>query len=82
METIEVLCLCALNMFSFVMGAKIGQKTIKGETIETPKIPNPVKAIEEYKESKEYKEKQERFNNMMDNINNYDGTGLGQKDID
>lgn len=84
MEILQITLLIAaisiLNIVCFFIGAKVGQKVIKGEEIKAPNL-NPVKVIEEYKESKEYREEQDRFNTMMDNINNYDGTGLGQKDI-
>lgn len=81
METILLIAtISILNIVCFFIGAKVGQKVNKGEDIKLPNI-NPVKAIEEYKETKEYKENQERFNTMLDNINNYDGTGIGQRDI-
>lgn len=77
----EVILICivgCINLLCFYAGAKIGQTSVRNETIH---LPNPVKAVEEYKESKEYREEQERVNIMLENINNYDGTGLGQKDI-
>lgn len=81
METILLIAtISILNIVCFFIGAKVGQKVVKGEELKTPNL-NPVKAIEEYKETKEYKENQERFNTMLDNINNYDGTGIGQRDI-
>lgn len=83
METIIlVLSIGIMNILCFFIGAKIGQKVIKGENI---KLPNPIKIIEETKESWEFKKEQEeereRFERQMDNINNYNGTPLGQKDI-
>lgn len=81
METILLIAtISILNIVCFFIGAKVGQKVNKGEDIKLPNI-NPVKAIEEHRETKEYKEEQERFNTMLDNINNYDGTGIGQKEI-
>ena len=81
METILLIAtISILNIVCFFIGAKVGQNVDKGEKIKIPNL-NPVKAIEEYKETKEYKENQERFNTMLDNINNYDGTGIGQRDI-
>lgn len=76
-----ILELSLSNIACFFIGAKVGQKVVKGETLEAPTIPNPIKAIEEYKESKEIKKNQEKLNTMLENINNYDGTDLGQKDI-
>ena len=68
-----------INLLSFYLGAKIGQKVDKGEKLV---IPTPTKVIEEYKENKERKREQERMNTMLENIDRYDGTGLGQKDIE
>lgn len=79
---ILVISIGIMNILCFFIGAKIGQKVIKGENI---KLPNPIKVIEETKESWEFKKEQEeereRFERQMDNINNYNGTPLGQKDI-
>ena len=68
-------------LFSFVIGVRIGQKVNNDEPIRL----NPVRAIDEYKEEKEVKrqikEAESKLNVMFDNIDTYDGTGLGQKDI-
>lgn len=66
---------------SFILGAYVGQKVVKGENIEI----NPIKVIDEYKEEKKVKEKiaeeESKFDIMMNNIDSYDGTGIGQKDL-
>ena len=82
MEPITLIAVISiLNIVCFFVGAKVGQKVVNNEPIKLPNM-NPVKVIEEYKEAEENKEEKERFNTMLDNINNYDGTNLGQKDID
>lgn len=79
METIVlILIIGLLNIFCFVVGTKVGQQVTHNETIN---VPNPVKIVKEYKDSKEYKESQENLNAMLDNINNYDGSGMGQREI-
>lgn len=83
METIIlVLSIGTMNILCFFIGAKVGQKVIKGEDI---KLPNPIKAIEETKETWEFKKEQEEENErlkiQLENIDNYNGTPLGQKDI-
>lgn len=83
METIIlVLSIGIMNILCFFIGAKVGQKVIKGEDI---KLPNPIKVIEETKETWEFKKEQEEANERLqielENINNYNGTPLGQKDI-
>lgn len=46
---------------------------------------NPIEAYKEHKEqkeqSKEYDLKQRQYATMMENVENYDGTSRGQKDI-
>ena len=68
-------CMCC-----FLMGAKVGQTVVKGEKVETPTL-NPVKAIRERQEKKEAEFAQNKFDVLMENIDNYDGTGYGQKDV-
>ena len=68
----------------FFLGAKIGQKVVRQETIELPKI-KPIKSVRdsiaEYNESKEIKKEQERYDIIGQNIDSYDGTPYGQQDI-
>ena len=83
METIIlVLSIGIMNILCFFIGAKVGQKVVKGEDI---KLPNPIKAIEETKDTWEFKKEQEEENErlkiQLENIDNYNGTPLGQKDI-
>ena len=81
METVLlVLLMGAMNLLAFLIGAKTAQKADKGEEINLPNI-NPMKAYQEHREHVEASKEQERLNTMLDNINNYDGTGFGQKDI-
>ena len=78
-----VILICAvgiMNIVSLIIGVKVGLKAGKGEAIELPEI-NPVKAFSEYKDSKEYEAERKRNEIMLENINNYDGTALGQKDL-
>lgn len=83
METIIlVISIGIMNILCFFIGAKVGQKVVKGEDI---KLPNPIKAIEETKETWEFKKEQEEENErlkiQLENIDNYNGTPSGQKDI-
>ena len=81
METILlILSIGIMNILCFFIGAKVGQKVVRGETIETPKI-EPIKTIREYNESKEIKQEQERNRIIAENIDNYNGTPYGQQDI-
>lgn len=66
------------NIVCFYLGAKIGQTIVNNKEI---KIPDPIKAVTQIKENKEIRKEQEKLNIMLENISNYDGTELGQKDI-
>lgn len=67
-------------LVAYSLGLKNGQKLSKSEEVIVPEL-NPVKAIQKEIETVEEKKKQEAFDLMMSNIDNYDGTGLGQKNI-
>jgi len=73
-----------LLFLAFVKGIEIGARVVKDE--------KPIKSVKEYledkKEEKESKEKQEdidrerrKLNTVMENIEKYDGTRSGQKDV-
>ena len=81
METaFTILATGFLCLSCFVAGAKLGQKVSKGETIETPAV-NPFKAYQERQAKQEAQMEQERIDTIMRNIENYDGTGEGQRDV-
>lgn len=81
METILLILVVGfICVLCFFTGAKVGQKVVRGETIETP-LKSPLKVASEVKESIEYKKEQKKLQTISDNIDNYDGTGIGQKDI-
>lgn len=71
----------ALNIVCFFVGAKVGQKVVKGETIEAPKIPKPTDIVREHINRKEARKEQERIDTIMQNIESYDGTSIGQIDV-
>ena len=84
MSAMEIGFIMALQGFfcvvCFVIGARVGQKVIKGESVDMG-LKNPIQAYDEYKEREEQKRIQDRAQTVADNIDNYDGTGLGQKDL-
>lgn len=67
-------------LVAYTLGLKNGQKISRNEDIQLPNV-NPVTAISKEIEKHEEKKKQEAYEVMMSNIDNYDGTGLGQKEI-
>ena len=79
MDTILIMAVTgALCIVCFFVGAKVGQSVATGKEL---KAPNPVAAIENYKAEKEAKSYQDEIETMLDNIDAYDGTGNGQKDV-
>lgn len=68
------------NVICLIVGVKVGQKAYRGEDI-TMKLPNPVEKVKTFNESQETKKQQEAVEDMLHNIEVYDGTGLGQRDI-
>ncbi len=81
METIALLFLFGIFIIlAYTLGLKNGQKLKNNEEIKIPEI-NPVKIVRNEIETFDQKKKQDAYDTMMANIDNYDGTGLGQKDI-
>lgn len=81
---IEAIILCTIVgvfiIVSYSLGLKNGQRLSKNEEVVVPNV-NPVKAVTDEMEKHEEKKKQQAYEIMMSNIDNYDGTGLGQQDI-
>ncbi|MBR5633046.1 MAG: hypothetical protein IKW68_03620 [Clostridia bacterium] len=76
-----ILILCAAsNILCFIVGAKVGQVVTKGEEIKLPEV-SPVKAFEEHRSRKAAKREADQLSVLLHNIDVYDGTGAGQKDI-
>ena len=81
METILIiLAVSTLNVVCFFIGAKVGQTVSKGEALQMPEV-NPLKAIREREDRKQAEAEQERYNAILRNIENYDGTGRNQEDV-
>ncbi len=80
MEILLILTVGTLNIVCFFIGAKVGQKVAKGEEVKLD-IPNPIEAIREHNDKKAAEKSQERFDTIMQNIESYDGTAHGQKDV-
>jgi hypothetical protein len=80
MDLLIGLGFCILNLFSLVIGVKIGQKTAKGEEVKLPTV-NPMKLYEEHQDKEEAKREMEKLDIIMQNIERYDGTGNNQEDV-
>ena len=79
MEIILVLVTGCLCIWSFSIGVKVG----RAEKSDKPEIPtlNPIKAYREMEDKKEADRQREKFETIMRNIDNYDGTSYGQEEV-
>ena len=80
MEVLILAIFSLSNILCFIFGAKVGQKVAKGEEVELPKI-DPMQAVREHRAKKEAEMEQEKFNTIQRNIDIYDGTPNGQKEV-
>lgn len=81
METITLLFLFGVFIIlAYTLGLKNGQKLKNNEEIKMPEV-NPIKIVRNEIDAFEQRKKQDLYDTIMANIDNYDGTGLGQKDI-
>lgn len=80
MDVLAMLIMGAGCIVSFMIGARIGQKVAKNEPIELPKV-NPMEIVQEHRARKKAEEEQEWKGVVLQNIEAYDGTGMGQKDV-
>lgn len=80
MEVLLLAVMAASNILCFMVGAKVGQTVSKGEKIETPTV-NPLKAYKEHQERREAEKEQDKLETIMQNLEAYNGTSDGQKDV-
>lgn len=79
MEVLLILAIGFVCMACFLMGAKVGQAVAKGEKVELPI--NPLLAARERQTKQEAEFEQNRLSAILHNIDRYDGTSDGQKDV-
>lgn len=80
MTILIAILISTINLLCFYFGYKVGFKTNNKEEINLDRI-NPVKVIRNIEQNIESSKEQERMRIIAENIDAYDGTGLGQKDI-
>ena len=80
MEVLLLAVLAASNILCFMVGAKVGQTVSKGEEVKLPSI-NPMDAYRKHQERKEAEFEQDKLETIMRNLEAYNGTDDGQKDI-
>lgn len=79
MEALLILAIGFVCMACFLMGAKVGQAVSKGEKVEMPI--NPMLSAKERQAKQEAELEQNRLNTILENIERYDGTSAGQKEV-
>lgn len=80
MEIFLILTVGALNIACFFIGAKVGQATRDGDKIELPSL-SPMRAVRERQDRKRSEAEQSKIDTILKNIESYDGTPRGQKDV-
>ena len=81
MDVVWLLAIASLtNIACFVIGAKVGQKVMKGEPIETPSV-NPMETYRKIQAQKEAEAEKNKIDTILRNIDNYDGTGYGHEEV-
>jgi hypothetical protein len=80
MNALTIAVIALSNILCFIVGAKVGQTVSKGEKVELPSI-DPIKAVREHKAKMEAYREQDRMETIMQNMENYDGSSSGQKDV-
>ena len=80
MEVLLLAVMAASNILCFLVGARVGQKVTKGEEIELPKV-NPMEVYREHESRKEAERVMDKVDTILSNIDHYDGTSQGQKDV-
>ena len=75
-----MLVIGTLCVACFFIGAKVGQKVSKGEELQIPNL-DPVKAYREHQVKKQEEQESEKYRIIFENIDNYNGTKYGQKDV-
>lgn len=78
--TILLAVVGTLNVVCFFVGAKVGQTIAKGEKVQAPTF-NSVKTARAKQNNKEVWRKLDYYETISQNIDNYDGTSNGQKDV-
>lgn len=82
MDILALLVMGITNVVCFVIGAKVGLAARKDTDIEL-KFPsvNPIEHFRASQNRKEARKEQDRLDAVMQNIESYDGTSNGQRDI-
>ena len=80
MEVLLLVVFSLSNILCFLIGARVGQKVTKGEEVQLPTV-NPMELYREQQARKEADRIKNKYETIMRNIDNYDGTSQGQEEV-
>ncbi len=82
MDALSIAVMGIAFIACFLTGVKVGQAVKKGKDIEI-QLPtaSPIETIKHHWAKKDAQKEQDRIDAIMQNIESYDGTSFGQKDI-
>lgn len=80
MDILLIAVVSTLNIVCFFIGSKLGQKVARGDDIELPNL-NPIEMARNHKDKMQARAETERMNVILQNIENYNGTEVGQKEL-
>lgn len=79
MEALTILAVGSVCLACFLSGVNVGQKVAKGEEVKL--LVKPAEPVPVQPEPQEAEVAKSRFEAIMQNIDNYDGTEQGQVDV-
>jgi hypothetical protein len=79
MEVLLVLAIGFVCIACLLIGVNVGQAVAKGEEVKLPT--NPIQSAKERQTKQEAEFEQNRLNTILQNIDRYDGTSDGQKEV-
>jgi hypothetical protein len=80
MEVLLMAVMGAANILCFMIGAKVGQKIVRGEEVKLPSV-NPMEAVREHQNKRKAEQEMDKVSTILQNIERYDGSPNGQVDV-
>ena len=82
MDALAIAVMSIGYIVCFITGAKVGQAVKKGKDIEIEfPTASPTEIMRNHWAKKDAQKEQDRLDTVMKNIESYDGTSFGQRDI-
>lgn len=82
MDALAIAVMGVAMIACFITGAKVGLAVRKDKPIDEEfQAVNPIEKFKQHKVKRENQKEQDRLEAVMQNIESYDGTSIGQRDI-